>query len=64
MRTIDQRFTHSNSHWSRLWRDVRLLWRMGQMLYAYWVVGGRIRRIYRAKETQGDTFWVDEEMSV
>jgi hypothetical protein len=62
MRTIDQRFTRDTSFWQRLGRDVRLLWRMAQMLYAYLIIGRRIRQSYRAKEARGDVFWVDEEL--
>jgi hypothetical protein len=62
MRTIDQRFTTSASLWPRLWSDVRLLWRMGQMFWAYFIVGSRIRRAYRTKAARGETFWVDEEL--
>ena len=62
MRTIDQRFTRDTSFWQRLRRDLRLLWRMAQMLYAYLVIGRRIRQAYRDKEARGDVFWVDEEL--
>ncbi|HEX9922190.1 MAG TPA: hypothetical protein VGD99_05975 [Anaerolineae bacterium] len=62
MRTIHQRFTRDTSFWQRLGRDVRLLWCMAQMLYAYLIIGRRIRQTYRAKEARGDVFWVDEEL--
>jgi hypothetical protein len=35
---------------------------MAQMLYAYLIIGRRIRQSYRAKEARGDVFWVDEEL--
>jgi hypothetical protein len=46
----------------RTWpRDLALLVRIGGMLIGYFVVGGRLRRRYRALEARGGTFWVDEE---
>ena len=63
MRTIDGQLIKSSSLWSRWLRDVRLLWRIGQMLFAYLVVGRRIRQAYRAKESQGEVYWVDEELA-
>ena len=62
MRTIDERFTKSASFWQRLGRDVRLLWRIAQMLHAYLIVGRRIRRRYRSMAARGEIFWVDEEL--
>jgi hypothetical protein len=32
------------------------------MLYAYLLVGRRIRRAYRAKAANNQIFWVDEEL--
>jgi hypothetical protein len=62
MRTIDGHLITETSLWQRLKRNGRLLLRMGQMLFAYFVVGNRIRRVYRAKEARGEVFWVDEEL--
>ena len=62
MRTIDGQGVTGASLWERIGRDVRLLWRIGQMLYAYLVVGRRIRQAYRAKAARGEIFWVDEEL--
>ena len=46
----------------RPWRrDLKLLRQMAGMLVGYFVVGGRLRRRYRAMEARGETFWVDEE---
>lgn len=46
----------------RPWRrDLTLLLQMASMLFGYLVVGGRLRRRYRAAERRGETFWVDEE---
>ena len=42
-------------------RDAALLARIAWMLVGYLVVGGRIRRRYRALEARGGVFWVDEE---
>jgi hypothetical protein len=62
MRTIDGQLLKGSSFWGRLGRDLRLLRRIGQMLYAYTVVGRRVRQGYRAKEARGEIFWVDEEL--
>ena len=62
MRTIDERFTRDSSFFQRLSRDVKLLWRIGQMLFAYLVAGRRIRQRYRLKEARGEIYWVDEEL--
>lgn len=62
MRTIDGQMIKGSSLWSRLTRDARLLWRIGQMLFAYLVVGRRIRQTYREKAAQGEVYWVDEEL--
>lgn len=61
IRTVDKQFTTNTSLWNRLRRDSRLLLRMARMLKVYIFVGGRIRRAYRAKETAGDIYWVDEQ---
>ncbi|MEM7345725.1 MAG: hypothetical protein AAF485_15890 [Chloroflexota bacterium] len=63
MRTIDGQLLKQSSWLGRLQRDIKLLWRIGQMLFAYLVVGRQIRQAYRAKEAQGDIYWVDEELS-
>ncbi|MDH3675867.1 MAG: hypothetical protein OES12_10260 [Anaerolineae bacterium] len=63
MRTIDEQFSRDTSFWQRLMRDLRLLSRIFQMLYAYLVLGGSVRRKYRAKAARGEIFWVDEELS-
>lgn len=62
MRTIDEQIIKGSSFWPRLTRDVRLLLRIAQMLYAYLVIGRTIRRTYRDKEARGEIFWVDEEL--
>ncbi len=62
MRTIDEQAITGRSWWQGLGRDVRLLLRIAHMLYAYLVVGRRIRQAYRAREAQNEIFWVDEEM--
>ena len=59
MRTIDGKFTTSTSIWSRVWRDARLLVRLGKQIIQYWTVGFRIRRSYRKKEARGEVFWLD-----
>ena len=62
MRTIDEQFSKDTSFWQRLGRDLRLLLRISQLLYAYLVAGRSIRRSYRAKATQNQIYWVDEEL--
>ena len=59
MRTIDGKFTTSTSVWSRVWRDVRLLVRLGKQIMQYWTAGSRIRRSYRKREARGKVFWLD-----
>ena len=56
MRTLDS--AQAERPWQR---DLGLLWRMARMLVGYWVVGGRLRRLYRGKQARGETLWVDEE---
>lgn len=63
MRTVDKQFTTQTSRGELLRRDGRLLWRMIRMLYAYLVVGGCVRRAYRAKEARGEIYWLDERES-
>ena len=62
MRTIDSQLLKGSSLWGRLWRDIKLLRRIAQMLYAYLVVGRRVRQTYWSKAARGDIFWVDEEL--
>ncbi|MFQ5605526.1 MAG: hypothetical protein ACE5HS_19830 [bacterium] len=62
MRTIDNQFAAATSIWQRLQRDIRLLLRIVNLLFAYLTKGGRIRRIYRDREARGETFWVDEDL--
>lgn len=42
-----------------LGRDLRLLWRIGTMLYQYATVGRRVRREYRRRQANGEIYWVD-----
>jgi len=63
MRTIDEQAIKGTSFWQQVGRDVRLLRRIAQMLYTYLVIGRGIRRKYRDKETRGEVYWVDEELS-
>lgn len=60
MRTLDQEFTTNASRVELLRRDLRVLMRMARMLWRYMWKGGRIRRAYRAMETRGEIYWVDE----
>ena len=62
MRTIDEQFSRDASFWQRFKRDLSLLSRISQMLYAYLVAGRTVRNRYRTKEAQGEIFWVDEEL--
>jgi hypothetical protein len=62
MRTIDEQAIKSTSFRQGILRDGRLLLRIAHMLYSYLVGGRRIRRAYRAKESRGEVFLVDEEM--
>jgi hypothetical protein len=56
MRTLDP--ARREQPWRR---DLKLLFQMAGMLVAYFVVGGRLRRRYRALEARGETFWLDED---
>ena len=62
MRTIDEQFSRDTSFWQRFKRDLNLLFRISQMLFAYVVAGRAVRNRYRAKEARGQIFWVDEEL--
>jgi hypothetical protein len=56
MRTLDP------ARRQRPWRrDLDLLLRIAGMLVGYVVVGGRLRRRYRAAERRGETLFVDED---
>ncbi len=59
MRTLDGKFTTSTSIWSRMWRDIRLLARLGTQIIQYWTEGTRIRRSYRKKDAKGEVHWLD-----
>ena len=59
MRTIDGKFTTRTSVWSRVWRDVLLLTRLGRQIVQYWAEGSRIRRSYRRKEARDEVYWLD-----
>ena len=63
MRTIDEQAIKGASFWQQVGRDVRLLLRIAQMLYAYLVIGRSIRRKYQDKAARGEVYWVDEELS-
>ncbi len=63
MRTIDSQLLKGSSLFGRWWRDLKLLRRIGQMLFAYLVAGRRIRQSYQEKAAQGEVYWVDEERS-
>jgi hypothetical protein len=63
MRTIqDNSSPDDYSFWKRTRRNVSLLRRMVLMIYGYFTVGRRVRRIYREKEARGEIFYVDEDM--
>lgn len=62
MRTIDEQFTRRTGRWAVWWRDLRLLIRIAQMLWAYFTDGSRIRRAYRRAQALGETYWLDEEL--
>ena len=43
----------------RLWRDVRYLGYVASVIWAWLIVGGRVRREYERCRRNGDTYWVD-----
>ena len=55
MHTLDASTSES---W--LTRDLKLIRNMLGMLLGYFVVGGRLRREYRRRESRGETLWLDE----
>ena len=61
MHTLDSQFTTSNSAWRRLWRELRLLLRIGKMTMLYVIVGVRVRRKYRRKQASGSVYWLDDD---
>jgi|GEM_PF-4086699 len=61
MHTIDNQ--GGGDTWpARVVRNVRLLGRLARMVYAYAVVGGRIRRAVRRCAREGRVFLVDEQL--
>jgi hypothetical protein len=62
MRTIDDPVSPVFSRSSQLVRDGRVIARLGKLLIAYALTGGRVRRRYRHKQRRGEIFFVDEEL--
>jgi hypothetical protein len=64
MRTIQNNSGSGDySIWKRTRRNVYLVRRMALMIYSYFTVGRRVRRIFREKEARGEIFYVDEDIS-
>lgn len=59
MRTIDGLQTTRNGFVRRVWRDIAVIWRLTRQALNYFVVGGRVRRAYRANCKRGETYWLD-----
>ena len=60
MKSFQQRFyLHDPGLLKTLWRDVRMLGYILEVIWAWTVVGGRVRRAYRRCERSGDTWWID-----
>ncbi|MCW5772233.1 MAG: hypothetical protein KIT16_11400 [Rhodospirillaceae bacterium] len=47
----------------RLGRDVRLAWFLAGMVWKNFLIGGRVRRRYRACMAKGEPYYVDEAMA-
>jgi len=61
MKSFQERFyLHTRSPLKTVWRDVRMLGYITQVIYAWVFVGGPVRRAYRRCERAGETWWVDE----
>jgi hypothetical protein len=60
MHTRDSQFVPSRSLWRRSWRDLLLLLRIAKMTTRYVIVGARVRREYRRKQTSGGVYWLDD----
>jgi hypothetical protein len=60
MRTLDEQGTTRGSIPARVRQDIALIRRLAGMILSHFTVGARIRREYRAKETAGEIYWVDE----
>lgn len=59
MRTIDGLPTAKDGFLQRFRRDIGVIWRLTRQALDYWVVGGRVRRAYRANCKRGETHWLD-----
>ncbi len=60
MGTYGEKFYLHEANWlRRLWRDLRLLAYIAQIMWLWAVLGGRLRRLNRAHTTRGTTFPID-----
>ena len=59
MRTVDHADAPSHAPLSRIRRDWALARRILGMLWFYFTEGRRVRKAYRARSRQGQTYWVD-----
>jgi len=61
MKSFQQRFyLQQRSLLKTLWRDLRMIAYILQVVYAWVVIGGRVRRAYRGCEQAGTTWWIDQ----
>jgi len=61
MKSFQERFyLHQPTVLKTLWRDVRMLGYLLQVIYAWVFIGGRVRRAYQRCELAGETWWIDE----
>ncbi len=61
MKSFQERFyLTERTRLKTLWRDMRMLGYILQVIYAWVFIGGRVRRAYRHCERTGETWWIDE----
>lgn len=61
MKSFQERFyLHQPTVLKTLWRDVRMLAYILQVIYVWLILGGRVRRAYLRCERAGETWWIDD----
>lgn len=60
MKSFQERFyLHEGGLLKTAWRDLRMLGYILQVIWAWTVMGGRVRRAYHDCERSGQTWWID-----
>lgn len=60
MTTFESKFCLDEAGFPRrLGRDIRLLAYLVRIAWGWLIVGGRIRRAYKARAAEGKTYWIE-----